>query len=163
MLITYPRLVQDYKISVDEAENLSFGGTSVHSAIVNTFSKLAPDEILHLATERFAHSRTQVIRQVRLAHPKILVDQESFSLSLQLVAHERLVGPPPFFALVQSTDWLPLIGGILDCPGYVRSDMEASQYLASSQIPPQRTLDWLQEEDMRDHVVAVLQKGRLEP
>lgn len=94
---------QDGKITLHEAENLSFGSSNPHhlggrydlssdvnGAIVDTFLRLPPSEILRLAAgSRFAYSRDRLVREVRLAHPDILEDRQSLGPALAAVLGER--------------------------------------------------------------------------
>lgn len=88
------RALQDGSLSLHDAERLSFGSSesactcrpfpvwndsppihsAAHKSIVQTFLKVLPSDILHLATSRFVYTREKVIREVRLSYPTILED-----------------------------------------------------------------------------------------
>lgn len=103
------RALQDGSLSLHDAERLSFGSSesvytcrpipawnynppiysAVNKSIVQTFLKLLPSDILHLATSRFVYTREKVICEVRLSYPNILEDQQTLGHALAAVKRER--------------------------------------------------------------------------
>lgn len=87
----------------------------VNAAIVDTFLKLPPADILQLAASRFARSRDRLAREVALAHPCILWDRQSLGHALAAVLAERQ--PARFLTEHYGRNYGALFasqGGILD-------------------------------------------------
>lgn len=173
---------QEYSISREEAERIGFGtsrlslvraafswsdstfvdfDTNVNSAIVDTFLKLSPAEILGFATNKSTYTRDRLVREVRLAHPSILLDRQSLGHALAVVKDER----------VEDNDARPLVschkafkdvkdgdsGGILDFHLWdkeIRGDWSQQG---------QRALSWSAQEEPDLGIRVVMNRGRLEP
>lgn len=174
--------IQDGSLSLHDAERLSFGSAesvfprrplawhentfTVNGAIVETFLKLLPGDILHLATSRFVYTRDKVIREVRLSYPSILEDQQTFGHALAAVRAERCEanwaarGIWTQLRVSESTSR----GGILDIldPDIWPGD---STFRETLDTPGERALSW----QPGDHETnfhgnhRVVEKGRLEP
>lgn len=173
---------QDYSISREEAERIGFGtsrlslvraafswndstfvdfDTNVNSAIVDTFLKLSPAEIMGFATNKSTYTRDRLVREVRLSHPSILLDRQSLGHALSVVKDERLevhdVAPSlschKAFNDVKNGD----SGGILDFHLWdkdIRGDWSREG---------QRALGWSAQEEPDLGIRVVMNRGRLEP
>ncbi|KAG8160490.1 hypothetical protein KVR01_010026 [Diaporthe batatas] len=172
----------DYSISREEAERIGFGtsrlslmraafswndstfvdfDTNVNSAIVDTFLKLSPAEILSFASNKSTYPRDRLVREVCLAHPSILLDRQSLGPALSAVKDERLeahdadasMGCHDAFKSAKNGD----SGGILDFPLYdeeIRGDWSHEG---------KRALAWSAQEELDLGIRVVMNKGRLEP
>lgn len=172
--------MQDYSISREEAERIGFGtsrlslmraafswndstfvdfDTNVNSAIVDTFLKLSPAEILGFATNKY--SRDRLVREVRLAHPSILLDRQSLGHALSAVKDERLEDREPsssmgcYGALRDAKDGSS--GGILD---FVNLDEEVRGLGSHG---GKRALSWSAQEELDLGIRVIMNRGRLEP
>ncbi|KAI3393913.1 hypothetical protein diail_3516 [Diaporthe ilicicola] len=170
----------DYSISREEAERIGFGtsrlslmraafswndstfvdfDTDVNSAIVNTFLKLSPAEILDFATNKY--SRDRLVREVRLAHPNILLDRQSLGHALSAVKDERLEDHEPslsagcYGTLKDAKDGSS--GGILD---FMVSDEDIR---GTESRTGQRALSWSAQEEPDLGIRVLMNRGRLEP
>ncbi|KAK2607693.1 hypothetical protein N8I77_006354 [Diaporthe amygdali] len=170
----------DYSISREEAERIGFGtsrlsmmraafswndstfvdfDTNVNSAIVDTVLKLSPAEILDFATNKC--SRDRLVREVRLAHPSILLDRQSLGHALSAVKDERLEDREPspsmgcYGALKDAKDGSS--GGILD---FMALDEEIRGPWCRE---GKRGLGWSAQEEPDLGIRVVMNKGRLEP
>lgn len=174
--------IQDYSISREEAERIGFGtsrlslvraafswnestfvdfDTNVNSAIVDTFLKLSPADILGFAINKSTYTRERLVREVRLAHPGILLDRQSLGPALSAVKDERLeeheAGMPArchrAFKEVKNGD----SGGILD---FCLWDQEIRRDWSRE---GQRALSWSAQEEPDLGIRIVMNRGRLEP
>lgn len=172
----------DYSISREEAERIGFGtsrlslvraafswsdstfvdfDTNVNSAIVDTFLKLSPAEILSFATNKSTYTRDRLVREVCLAHPSILLDRQSLGHALSVVKDERdedddaepAVSCLKAFKDLKNGD----SGGILDFrfrDEEIRGDWSREG---------QRALSWSVQEEADFGIRVVMNRGRLEP
>ncbi|KAF3766384.1 hypothetical protein M406DRAFT_322358 [Cryphonectria parasitica EP155] len=136
-----------------------------NAAIVDTFLKLSPDDILRFAINRFAYSRDRIVREVRLAYPNILFDRQSLGHAIQAVVGERCLaaGDEPenllfnvYCGVYESS------GGILD----YEEDDETVRENMDKVDRRQKAAGWVLEDrharlPSRWH--AQTQRGRLEP
>lgn len=173
---------QDYSISREEAERIGFGtsrlslvraafswndstfvdfDTNINSAIVDTFLKLSPAEILGFATNKSTYTRDRLVREVRLAHPSILLDRQSLGHALSVVKDERVedhdarpsTNCHTAFKDVKDGD----SGGILD----FRLQDELIRGVWSWE--GHRALSWSAQEEPDLGIRVVMNRGRLEP
>ncbi|KAK7723807.1 hypothetical protein SLS64_000138 [Diaporthe eres] len=172
----------DYSISREEAERIGFGtsrlslvraafswsdstfvdfDTNANSAIVDTFLKLSPAEILSFATNKSTYTRDRLVREVCLAHPSILLDRQSLGHALSVVKDERdedddaepAVSCLKAFKDLKNGD----SGGILDFrfrDEEIRGDWSREG---------QRALSWSVQEEADFGIRVVMNRGRLEP
>lgn len=172
----------DYSISREEAERIGFGtsrlslmraafswndstfvdfDTNVNSAIVDTFLKLSPAEILGFASNKSTYPRDRLVREVCLAHPSILLDRQSLGPALSAVKDERLedhdadpsMGCHDAFKSAKNGD----SGGILDFHLYdeeIRGEWSREG---------KRALAWPAQEELDLGIRVVMNRGRLEP
>lgn len=131
-----PVYTKDHDITLDEAENLSFGSSGVNAAIVDTFLKLSPADILRYASNRFAHSsRHTLVREVALKYGfSILQDQQSLGNALWTVFEERKTSATMLAGYTSHSrhtcSVLTSQGGVLDlqegAPGWLRDPRESN-------------------------------------
>ncbi|KUI62183.1 hypothetical protein VP1G_09301 [Cytospora mali] len=173
----------DWTISKEEAERIGFGSSkvglaratfswndstfvdfdsNVNSAVVDTFLKLSPAEVLHFTVNRPAYSRDRLVREVRLENPDILSDRQSLGHALSAVTEERQderLSPEDPDRPDRSLDEAKndSSGGILD---FESLDVELRD---SWDRNGQRALGWDANERPQMRIRVVMNKGRLEP
>lgn len=173
----------DWSISREEAERIGFGSSkkglaratfswsdstfvdfdsNVNSAVVDTFLKLSPAEILHLTINRSAYSRDRLTREVRLTNPDILSDRQSLGHALSAVMEERQderLSPNNLERPARSLEEAKTgsSGGILD---FESLDAELRESWDGN---GQRALSWDVNERPQLRIRVVMNKGRLEP
>lgn len=135
---------------------------SINGAIVDTFLKLSPDDILRFATNRFAYSRDKVIREVRLTYPHTLLDRQSLGHALAAVLAERQ--PAAYITEHYGHNYGALFksqGGILDYDATDEIFRQAMDVFDSRQ----RALDWSVDErpDLGVSIPTYMERGRLDP
>lgn len=131
---------------------------------MDTFLKLSPAEILHLATNLPAcYPRDRLVREVRLANPGILSDRQSLGHALSAVMEERQDArvdpdhpdrPAPSLGGMRTG----VGGGILD---FESSD--AARLMESWEGGGERALGWDVNERPQVGIRVVMNKGQLEP
>lgn len=135
--------------------------TNVNAAIVDTFLKLSPAEIMGFATDKSTYTRDRLVREVLLAHPSILLDRQSLGHALSAVKDERLedldagssMGCHGAFKDVKNGD----SGGILDFHLWdeeIRGDWSREG---------KRAFSWPAQEEPDLGIRVVMNRGRLEP
>lgn len=135
--------------------------TNVNSAIVDTFLKLSPTDILGFAINKSTYTRERLVREVRLAHPGILLDRQSLGPALSAVKDERLEEHEAgisarchrAFKEVKNGD----SGGILD---FCLWDQEIRRDWSRE---GQRALSWPAQEEPDLGIRIVMNRGRMEP
>ncbi|ROV92014.1 hypothetical protein VMCG_09553 [Cytospora schulzeri] len=173
----------DGTISKEEAERIGFGSSkkglaratfswndstfvdfdsNVNSAIVDTFLKLSPAEILQFTNHRSAYSRDRLIREARLANPDILSDRQSLGHALSAVMEERQderLSPETLDRPARSLEEVKTSssGGILEFESW---DAELRENWDGS---GQRALSWDVNERPQLRIRVVMNEGRLEP
>lgn len=137
---------------------------AINGWIVQTFLKLFPEDILHFATNRFVYTRDKVIREVRLAYPTILQDEQSFGHALKAVLQERCEetwATPAVWTRLRLCSSARQ-GGILDVldPGSWSSDSKLREALDTD---GERALSWQVEQEPELGIRTTMGRGRLEP
>lgn len=177
---------QDWTISREEAESIGFGSSkkglaratfswndstfvdfdsNVNSAVVNTFLKLSPAEVLHLTTNRSTYSRDRLIHEVRLANPNpnILSDRQSLGHAISAVMEERQEARfdpdhPDRPALSLDEMKTGTSGGVLDF-----ESLDAAKLLDFWEGGGERALSWDVNERSQLGIRVFMNKGQLEP
>lgn len=135
--------------------------TNINSAIVDTFLKLSPAEILGFASNKSTYPRDRLVREVCLAHPSILSDRQSLGPALSAVKHERLedhdadapMGCHDAFKSTKNGD----SGGILDF------HLDDEEIRGEWSREGKRALAWPAQEELDLGIRVVMNRGRLEP
>lgn len=136
----------------------------MNNVIVQTFLKLLPNDVLRFATSRFVYTREKVIREVRLAYPSILQDQQTLGHALKAVITERdgasLADGNDLMRLFYST---PGEGGILDIDT-VGDCSDGPEYRKSVDTEGEWVLSWPVETGLYEVGLGTpTDRGRLEP
>jgi len=116
---------QDFQLSYRDAARIGFGDWAENQAVVATFCKLQPADLLHYLDNLHRYPKASLIRDVRRRHPRFELDTESLSSAVASIDLERgkdmatnsttlnffgrPIGLPPFANVSRS-----LGGGILD-------------------------------------------------
>lgn len=130
---------------------------------MDTFLKLSPGEVLHLATNRSTYSRDRLVHEVRLANPNILSDRQSLGHAISAVVEERQDArfdpdrpdrPAPSLDKMKTGT----SGGVLDF-----ESLDAAKLLDFWEGGGERALSWDVKERSQLGIRVVMNKGRLEP
>jgi hypothetical protein len=135
--------------------------TNVNSAIVDTFLKLSPAEILGFASNKSTYPKDRLVREVCLAHPSILLDRQSLGPALSAVKDERLEDHDAGVSMECHGAFKDVKNG--DSGGILDFHLWDEEIRGEWSCEGKRALSWSAQEEPDLGIRVVMNRGRLEP